>query len=276
MKRIVTVQDISCVGKCSLTVALPILSAMGVETAVLPTAVLSAHTRFHDVTFHDLTDQIEPITAHWKREGITFDGIYTGYLGSCAQADQVLSFVEDFRTDSDLVIVDPVLGDHGRLYTGIDEAMREKMAQLCARADVILPNITEACCLTGIPYREDCDVEYLDTLLDALQQICKGVCIITGVSLAPEQTGIMGKQGSVRFFHSHEKLPASYHGTGDIFAATFSGAMLLGRPWQQAVELAAKYTSACIFRTMQQTRDDKFGVCFEQALPELIAALKGD
>ncbi len=278
MKRIVTVQDISCVGKCSMTVALPILSAMGVETAVLPTAVLSAHTKFRDVTFHDLTDQIGPITSHWQREGVSFDGIYTGYLGSCAQVDQVAAFVDAFRTKDNIVIVDPVMGDNGRLYTGITDGLCEKMADLCRKADVILPNITEACRLTGIAYRDTYDHRYIEELLCGLCQICKGVSIITGVSFAPEQTGVMGmdsRTGAV-FFHSHEKLPQSYHGTGDIFAATFSGSMLLGKNCHHSVQIASDFTSACIRQTMCETRDDKYGVCFEAALPGLIAKVRGE
>lgn len=274
MKRIVTVQDLSCLGKCSLTVALPVLSAMGVETAVLPTAVLSAHTKFQNVTFHDLTDQIQPISAHWQQEGVTFDGIYTGYLGSPEQAELVCAFVDAFHRENTKVIVDPVMGDNGRLYTGISREMCEKMKLLCQKADIILPNITEACYLTGMEYREDYDSAYIDRLLQALSRLCKGVCILTGVSFQPGQIGVMGRAGAMEAFHCTEKLPVSYHGTGDIFAAAFSGAVLRGRSWQQAAQIAADYTGQCIRLTMEDTREDKYGVHFERALPKLIRVME--
>lgn len=274
MKRIITVQDISCVGKCSLTVALPILSAMEVETAVLPTAVLSAHTKFQDVFVQDLTDQITPITDHWKKENITFDGMYTGYLSSCQQVDKVLRFAEDFKTADNWLLVDPAMGDNGRLYTGIQPELTEKMAQLCAKADVILPNITEACCLTGSPYRQQYDRQYIEALLHALRKICKGVCVLTGVSLEPGKTGIMGVDSTGEsFYYSREKLPQSYHGTGDIFASVFAGGMLRGLCWQQAAVVAADFTALCIEKTAQTGRDDRFGVLFEKALPVLIEQL---
>ena len=152
MKRVLTIQDISCVGKCSLTVALPIISAFGIETAILPTAVLSTHTMFKNFTFKDLTDELEKISDHWKKEQIGFDAIYTGYLGSFEQIDLVCEIVNILRDENTLVIVDPVMADNGKLYPGFTEEFAKEMAKLCSKADIILPNMTEASFMLGIPY----------------------------------------------------------------------------------------------------------------------------
>ena len=165
MKRIVTIQDISCVGKCSLTVALPIISAMGVETAILPTAVLSTHTMFSGFTCKDMTDQIIPIAEHWKKEQFAFDAIYTGYLGSFEQIEIVSKFFDDFKTPSNLIVVDPVMADNGKLYPAFDEAYAKENAKLCGKADLIVPNITEGSFLTGMPYRTEYDRKYITDML---------------------------------------------------------------------------------------------------------------
>ena len=157
MKRIVTIQDISCVGKCSLTVALPIISATGVEAAIIPTAVLSTHTMFKNFTCKDLDDQILPIAEHWKNEGLTFDAFYTGYLASAQQIAKVIKLIEELKSENSLVIIDPAMADNGKLYPAFDEAFPQEMAKLCAIADIVLPNITEACYLTGTPYQEEYD-----------------------------------------------------------------------------------------------------------------------
>ena len=165
MKRVVTIQDISCLGKCSLTVALPIISALGVEAAIIPTAVLSTHTMFKNFTCKDLTDQIEPISAHWQSEGLGFDAVYTGYLASFEQIDLVKKFFADFKTEDNFTFVDPAMADNGKLYPAFDEKFAKKMASLCAVADVIVPNITEACFMTGSEYRTDYDEAYIKDLL---------------------------------------------------------------------------------------------------------------
>lgn len=270
MKRLLTVQDISCVGRCSLTVALPVISAMGVETAVLPTAVLSAHTKFQNCTFRDLTEDLLPIIRHWQREDIRFDGIYTGYLGSQAQIhamEQLFAAFPDSR-----IIVDPVMGDNGKLYKGFDRDFAESMARLCAQADILLPNITEACLLTGTPYRERYDEGFIDELLCKLSDLGAKVSVLTGVSREPGQTGVAGKDtatGEV-FWYSHSRLPESYHGTGDLFSAAFAGGIMLGKTWQEAAALAADFTEECIRLTIQAPGDSRFGVRFEQAIPYLL------
>lgn len=276
MKRIVTVQDISCVGKCSLTVALPIISAMGVETAIVPTAVLSTHTMFSGFTFHDLTDEILPIAEHWQKENIGFDAIYTGYLGSFEQVDLVADFFGRFKRDDNLIVVDPVMADNGKLYPAFDLNFAHKMAELCGKADIILPNITEASFMTGMEYRESYDEAYIKEMLLKLSGLGAKIAVLTGVSLQEGMTGVMGYDSSTgEFFrYSNKKLPASYHGTGDIFASTFVGAMMRGRSWQVALKLAADYTAECIRITMEDPEGCWYGVNFEKTIPMLVEMTK--
>ena len=275
MKRIVTIQDISCVGKCSLTVALPIISAMGVETAIIPTAVLSTHTMFKNFTCKDLTDQINPITEHWKNENIGFDAIYTGYLGSFEQIDIVANMFENFKTDENVIVVDPAMADNGKLYPAFDEAFAKKMATLCAKADIIVPNITEAAFMTGLDYKESYDEEYIKTMLLELAKLGTKIVVLTGVKLEEGKTGVMGYDtvNDEFFKYSNELLPKSYHGTGDIFASTFVGAMMNGLSWKDALEVAADYTAECIRLTMNDEKGCWYGVNFEAAIPFLLKKL---
>ena len=275
MKRIVTIQDISCLGKCSLTVALPIISAMGVETAIVPTAVLSTHTMFKNFTCCDLTGEIEPITAHWKSEGVDFDAIYTGYLGSFEQIDLMAKMFDEFRGEGTVCFVDPAMADNGKLYPAFDEAFAKKMATLCAKADIIVPNITEACFMTDMPYRETYDEAYVKELLSKLAAFGARVCLLTGVSLEEGKTGVMGldTQTGEYYHYEHEKLPVSFHGTGDIFSSTCIGAMMRGLDWREASRLAADYTAECIRLTMTDEKPRWYGVNFEQAIPFLLERL---
>ncbi len=276
MKRIVTVQDISCVGKCSLTVALPIISAMGVEASILPTAVLSTHTMFQNFTCKDLTDQIKPVSDHWAQEKIQFSAIYTGYLGSFEQIDLMKEFFDTFRTEENFVFVDPAMADNGKLYPAFDEKFALHMATLCAKADVIVPNITEACYMTGMPYREKYDEDYVKELLKKLADLGCRVAILTGVGFEEGMTGVMGydKQNDAFCYYAHEKLPVSYHGTGDIFSSTCVGAMVRGMDWTEAIRVAADYTATCIRKTLQDPDKPWYGVNFEQAIPELVKRLE--
>lgn len=269
MKRILTVQDLSCLGKCSLTVALPVISAMGVEAAVLPTAVLSTHTAFPSPAVTDLTLPMAAICDHWQQIGATFDGICTGYLGSPEQADQVLKLTK--QLDCGLLVVDPVMGDQGKLYSRITPDFSAKMRQLCSKADLVLPNLTEACFLTDTPYPETYDPDFVGMLLRKLTNLGAEIAIITGISFEEGTTGAMGyeKATGERYHYRHEKLPSSYHGTGDIFCAVCTGALVRGQTWQEALRLAADFTLRTIRLTMDADRDKRFGVCFEKALPAL-------
>ena len=215
MKRVVTIQDISCVGKCSLTVALPVISAMGVEAAILPTAVLSTHTMFQNFTVRDLTDEIQPITAHWKKEGFDFDAIYTGYLGSFEQIDLMKEMFDEFKTEDNLLVVDPAMADNGKLYPAFDEAFAKHMGTLCAKADIILPNITEAAFMTGMGYKAEYDEAYAKEMLKRLAALGAKVCLLTGVGFREGMTGVMGYDSAKDEFcyYEHKKHPISYHGT---------------------------------------------------------------
>ena len=275
MKRIVTIQDISCVGKCSLTVALPIISAMGVETAVIPTAVLSTHTMFSGFTCRDLTDEIEPITVHWKQEGFDFDAIYTGYLGSFRQIDLMVKMFEEFKTEKTITFVDPAMGDHGKLYPAFDMAFAEKMATLCGKADMVVPNITEACFMTDTEYKEAYDEDYVKVLLGKLIGLGTKIALLTGVSFEKGKTGVMGydSRNHEYFYYSHDMHPISYHGTGDIFSSTCIGAMMNGFDWKEAAAIAADYTAECIRLTIEDKKGPWYGVHFEQAVPFLLKKL---
>lgn len=277
MKRILTIQDISCVGKCSLTVALPIISAMGVETAVMPTAVLSTHTQFSGFTFRDLTDDMLPVADHWKSENISFDAIYTGYLGSFEQLDIVEKIFNEFKTSETKIIVDPVMADSGKLYKGFTEEFAHSMASLCSKADVIVPNITEASFMLGVPYVGDSyDEKYIKDMLARLCALGAKTAVLTGVSLNAGKLGVMSldSQSGEYFYYEREHLPVAYHGTGDIFASTFTGAVSLGKSVSEALKIATDYTVECISLTLADQERRTYGVNFEQAIPYLVERIK--
>ena len=276
MKRILTIQDISCFGKCSLTVALPLLSAMGIETVILPTAVLSTHTLFKGFTCKDLSDQLTPITDHWKAEGITFDAIYTGYLGTEEEIDTVIGIIENFRNENTLVFIDPAMGDNGKLYPAFNEHYAKKNASLCAIADIADPNITEASFLTGLPYKEIYSEDYVKEMLLALAALGTKMPILTGVSLGEGKTGAMGYDAEKKaFFHyQNDRIPAAYHGTGDIFSSVLAGAFVLGIDRTDALKIAADYTAATIAETLKNPENPWYGVDFEATVPMLVDSLK--
>ena len=276
MKRILTIQDISCFGKCSLTVALPILSAMGIETVILPTAVLSTHTLFKGFTCKDLSDQLTPITDHWKQEGITFDAICTGYLGTEEEIDTVIRIINAFRNDHTLVFIDPAMGDNGKLYPAFNEHYAKKNADLCAVADIADPNITEAAFLTGLPYRETYTEDYIREMLLALAGLGTKTPILTGVSLSEGKTGAMGYDSEKKeFFHyQNDRIPAAYHGTGDIFSSVLAGAFVLGIERTEALKIAADYTALTIAKTLMNPENPWYGVDFEETIPTLVENLK--
>ena len=271
--RILTVQDISCVGQCSLTVALPILSACGLETAILPSAVLSTHSvGFNGYTFRDLTDDIPVIQAHWIKEEIKFDAVYTGYLGNARQIEMIQGLFATTLREGARIFVDPAMADRGKLYPGFDEAHVAAMGCLCAVADYILPNITEACLLTGMDYRTEYNESYIHTLMNALQaKGCRNI-ILTGVSYRAGFTGVLIREGDTETYYEHEALPVTCHGTGDIYASVCVGAMMLGKSASEAARIAADYTVACIRATAEE-KNHWYGVKFEPLLGKLIAAL---
>lgn len=274
MKRIVTIQDISCLGKCSLTVALPIISAMGVEAAIIPTAVLSTHTMFKGFTCKDLDDQIVPITDHWKELGIKFDGIYTGYLASEAQIQTVMSVIEKLK-DNTVVVVDPAMADNGKLYPAFDEVFPKEMAKLCGIADIILPNITEACFMTGTEYKDKYDENYVFDLVKKLAALgCKKV-ILKGVVMHGSY-GVLIYDCVANTYRTyfHERIPVGYHGTGDIFSSAFVGALMGGKEFEESVKIAADYVVECIRITAEREGSNWYGVDFETAIPFLVDKMR--
>ena len=276
MKRVLTIQDISCLGKCSITIALPVISALGSEAVILLTAVLSTHTMFKNFTVKDLSDQIEPITQHWLSEDVKFDAIYTGYLGTPEQIDQMKELFTQFRSENTLVFVDPVMADNGKLYPAFDMAYAKKNAELCGAADIIVPNITEAAFMTDMEYREekDHDEEYIKKMLGRLAELGARINVLTGVSLEPGKTGVMGLDTETGdyYLYQNDKINASFHGTGDLFSSTCVGEMMRGKSWQDAMRIAAEYTARTIEVTMHNPDKPWYGVDFEATLPELILA----
>lgn len=271
-KKILTVQDISCMGQCSITVALPILSACGHETVILPSSVLSTHTGgFGAFHVHDLTQEFPAIIRHWQELGVQFDAVYTGYLGNITHMELVKEIFDTLMAPGGIKVVDPAMGDHGKLYPLFDMQYAKAMADFCACADVILPNITEACMMTDMPYIENPTPEYVTDLLNKLENICPNV-VLTGVGFQQGQTGVMLSQKGERWHYTHEKVPKNFHGTGDVFASSFVGTWQQTGCMKQAVQIAADFT----MQSICATRDDPshwYGVKFEAVLSELIKKL---
>lgn len=264
MKHVLSVQDLSCLGKCSLTVALPTFSAMGCTCSVLPTTLLSTHTAFPAPHIRSLTGDMDAIRAHWLTTGVRFDAISVGYLADPAQTAAVERVLDDFPT---LTVIDPVMGDHGKLYSAITEAHVEAMAHLCRRGSVLLPNVTEAALLTGLPYRETADRAYYQSLLEGLQSFGTNAVIITGVATAEGNTGIMGwSRQTGEFSYEDRRIDRQCHGTGDLFAAVFTGALVRGQAMADAATLAARFVKRVIAATPEST---PFGIHFETELPWL-------
>lgn len=272
-KKILTIQDISCVGQCSLTVALPILSACGLETAVLPSAVLSTHTAgFSGYTFRDLTEDMPKIKDHWKKEGITFEAIYTGYLGSTQQISYVADIMNETASESCVKIIDPAMADNGKLYPGFDDNFVQAMKTLCSKADYLVPNISEACFLTDVPYETKYDRSYIDTLLKKLTDLGAKNIILTGVSYTDETTGVVIFENNQYSYYEHKKLSNSCHGTGDIYASAFTGALMRGKSAFDAAKVAADYVVECINATAEE-ENHWYGAKFEPVLSKLIDAI---
>lgn len=272
--KVLTIQDISCVGQCSLTVALPILSACGLETCILPSAVLSTHTGgFKGYTFRDLTDDMPKIKDHWLSEGIKFDAIYTGYLGSTQQIDYVKDIFASLAGEKCVKVVDPAMADNGKLYVGFDENFVKEMKTLCACADYLLPNITEACFLTDTEFKTEYDRAYVDTLIERLAALgCKNI-VLTGVSYSEGNTGVVIYENGEYSYYEHKKIANGCHGTGDIYASAFTGALVKGKTAFDAAKIAADYVLECIIETQKQD-NHWYGAAFEPVLYKLIEALK--
>ena len=271
-KRVLTVQDISCVGQCSLTVALPIVSACGIETCVLPSSVLSTHTGgFQGFTFRDLTEDMPKIKDHWVKEAIKFEAVYTGYLGSIKQMDYVEDICKATLKDGGTLFIDPAMADNGKLYYGFDEKFAAAMAKFSGNADYVLPNVTEACFMTGTEYRETYDEAYIDELIRKLLALGAKKVVFTGIGYTDKTTGVVVSDGKTTDYYCHEKLAQGCHGTGDIFASAFVGSVMQGKSDFEAAKIAADYVLNCIKYTHEHAPDHWYGACLEPLLYTLKA-----
>ena len=274
-KRIMTIQDLSCFGKCSLTVAHPIMSAMGLEVCPIPTAVLSTHTAgFTGWTFRDLAADLPAIAAHWKSQELTFDGISTGYLGT----EEMIGMVADyFRLFPEaLKVVDPVFADNGKLYPAFDMSYAAGVAKLCGQADVIVPNLTEAAFMLKEEYvPSGYDEEYIQGLLKRLTDLGCRVAVVTGVNYDGAHQGAVAydSEKNAYFQYFREHIDVSFHGTGDVFTSALAGAVVLGKSMPDALRIAVDYTVECIRTTMPDIKEHWYGVKFESCLPGLIQAV---
>lgn len=248
MKHVLSVQDLSCTGRCSLTVALPTLSAMGLRCTVLPTAVLSSHTGFPQPHRRSLTQDMEDICRHWQSIGLRFDAMGIGYLACADQAYQVEALLEAFPA---FTVLDPVMGDHGRLYSSITPEHTQALRRLCRRADVVLPNVTEAALLTQNPYREEASEEYLRRLVQGLLELGAKAAVITGVSGKRGSVGFYGSDGKEFFSYQTRQVSVHSHGTGDLFAAAVLGGLTLGKSVYQAACTAAGFVERSLAATPQ-------------------------
>jgi len=276
-KRVAAVHDISCFGRCSLTVALPIISAAGVETAVIPTAVLSTHTGgFTGFTYRDLTDDIKPIVDHWKTLDLEFDAIYTGFLGSFEQIDLVIGLFDRLSSETTMKVVDPVMADNGELYKIFPPDFPKGMRKLCAEADVIIPNITEAALMLGEEYIDGpYDKRYIESLLKRLGKIGAEKVVLTGVFFDDKELGAAAYDsvtGEIGYAFS-ERIEGYYHGTGDVFGSALVASLMNGRSLNDSVKIAVTFTAGSIRRTKDAGTDIRFGVNFEEGIPKLIKDL---
>ncbi|MEG0751792.1 MAG: pyridoxamine kinase [Oscillospiraceae bacterium] len=270
--RIATIQDFSCFGRCSLTVALPIISASGVEVCGIPSAVLSTHTGgFNGYTFRDLTDDIPKITDHWQKLGLFFDVIYTGYLSSSRQIELVENFIDVFAVKETTVIIDPAMADGGSLYSGFDSVFAARMARLCARADIVIPNLTEAAMITNESYDPHPDKNRVQKLLNLLVERGARNAVITGVSLEEGFLGAVayGERCSETAYEFARAVEGYYHGTGDIFSSVVAAATARELSLRSAVRAAVEFTSLCIQKTHDTRCDVRGGVRFEQCIGQL-------
>lgn len=275
MKKILTIQDFSCVGKCSLTVAIPIISAFGIETCALPTALLSTHTQFKNWTFANLCDQIPSITDAWEKEKITFDGICTGYLGAVDLIEEVKGIIKKFVKKDGIVMIDPAMGDNGKLYSGFNMDYVKATKTLCALADIITPNITEASFMLEKEFKDGYNYDYLLSLCKELHQNGARDVVLTGVHKTPNTVGVFCLlDGKEVFEYYTEREPKDFHGTGDTYSSTVYGGLMNGKTLQEAVTFACNFTKHCIAVTLEDPSHPFYGVNFEQCINKITDFIK--
>ena len=269
MKRIAAIHDLSGIGKCSLTAAIPVISAAGIECNPVPTAVLSSHTgEMEGYTFLDLTDNMQGYCRHWKSLGITPDAIYTGYLGSLSQIEVVKNIIDDLSSSETAVVVDPAMADSGIMYKGFTADFASAMKELCRKADYILPNITEACFLTGAEYKTEYNKQYIESIISELSSLVKKGVILTGVSFSPDKIGcaVFDKSNSSVSYYFTEKYGGVYYGTGDLFASAFTAGITKEFSLNESAETALEFVHKSIRETYLAKTDTRFGVAFENHL----------
>ena len=266
--KILTIQDISCFGQCSITVALPIVSAFGIETAILPSAVLSTHTAgFTDFTVRDLTEDLPEIRKHWEKEGIDFDAIYTGFIASPEQLDYIKDIIDSRLKPEGLVFVDPAMADHGEFYNGFDQEFADKMGELCKLGDFILPNTTEACFILHKPWKEEFTKEEMLDMANELSAFTKRYVILKGDNHRENELGmiVLDKQENTCEIIYNDKIDYVSHGTGDVFASAFVGSVMNGKTPAAAAKIAGEFTKMAIEKTIGD-ENHKYGVKFEQVI----------
>ena len=268
--RIAAIHDLSCFGRCSLTIALPVLSALGCHCCPLPTALLSAHTGISGFTFLDTTDEMRRISAHWSQLSLHFQAIYTGFLGSAPQINLVEDFLRRFHAPDTLLVMDPVMGDHGTPYKTCTPALRQGLRELVAQADVITPNLTEAAILLDIPYHESQTADASE-LVRALSLQGQRSVVLTGYAAAPGQVGALCYDRDTRQVEAvqTDRVPQDFPGTGDLFASVLTGALTRGAPLLQAARTAVDFVGSCVARSVAEGADEAEGVDFEPLLRQL-------
>ena len=269
--KILTIQDISCYGQCSITVALPVVSAFGIETAILPSAVLSTHTSgFTDYTVRDLTEDLPLIQKHWESEGIDFDAIYTGFIASIEQLDYIKDIIDSRLKSEGLTFVDPAMADHGEFYNGFDQEFADKMGELCKMGDYILPNTTEACFILHKEWKEHFTKEEMIEMAKELSEFTKRYVILKGYENENNEMGMIvldKKEDTIEIVYN-DKIDYVSHGTGDVFASSFVGSTMVGKSPTSAAKIAGEFTKKAIEKTIGD-ENHKYGVKFEQVIPEL-------
>lgn len=268
--RIAAIHDLSCFGRCSLTIALPVLSAMGCQCCPLPTALLSAHTGISGFTFLDTTDEMRRISAHWSQLSLHFQAIYTGFLSSAPQINLVEDFLRRFHAPDTLLVMDPVMGDHGTPYKTCTPALRQGLRELVAQADVITPNLTEAAILLDIPYHESQTADASE-LVRALSLQGQRSVVLTGYAAAPGQVGALCYDRDTRQVEAVQtaRVPQDFPGTGDLFASVLTGALTRGAPLLQAARTAVDFVGSCVARSVAEGAGEAEGVDFEPLLRQL-------
>lgn len=268
-KKIITIQDISCYGQCSSTVALPILSCFGYETIVLPSMILSTHTGgFKGFQIVDLSDKINLFLDHYQSLNLKFDVLYAAYLGTDKVVDIVHRANDFFLRENSLFVLDPVMGDNGKLYPQFNEDYVASIKTLVSKADIIIPNLTEACALTGIEYEDKYDEEYIKNVVLKLKDLGAKKIIITGVTYKSDRLGVISYDKEMKYYE-HERIEKGCHGTGDVFASTFLGSYLNNSDLYEASKIAADFVVKCIKNTIQD-KDHWYGVKFEPLLKDLV------